>query len=442
MKYARQWCFCSAKIESRKKTFTTKQRRTRRRGEEPTASLPALFVFFVASWLPLFNCSVLLAALGVVLFASYPAQAQPRGDSRVGSTQQQPSTSTPPQAPNNTPNGEGMLTDTNKDYLIAPGDVVEVWIEDAPELSRNYRVNAAGEFPMEIIGRVAAKQKTTEELARYIATRLREEEFLVRPSVVVTMRQFNSQTFIVQGSVNRPGVYQLEGRPTLLTLIGLAGGLNDNHGSTAYVFRRKNQLRADDTNSAQSEKVAADKLNQVAADTSKVTTSPIGEQANQQPATAQAEDENNNEDVPDDYELIKVNLAALYKGHFEHNQALSPSDIINIPRADVFFVAGEVNMPGSYPLKEGTTLRQAISLAQGMTFKAKGGRGVIFRENPDTGKREEIAVDIGDVMNGKKEDLLITANDVIIVPNSRTKSISSALLTAFGVNAARIPVRY
>jgi polysaccharide export outer membrane protein len=307
--------------------------------------------------------------------------------------------------------GEGVLADTNKDYQIAAGDVVEVWIEDAPELSRNYRVNAAGEFPMEVVGRVKAKQKTTEELAAFIASRLRAEEFLNKPNVVVTIRQYNSQTFIVQGAVNRPGVFQLEGRPSLLTLIGLASGLTENHGSIAYILRSKQPGGGQNQ--------------------------PTPAAANTSTEATQAEDE-----TADDYELIKVNLGSLYKGHFEQNQLLEPGDIVNIPRADVFFVAGEVNAPGSYPLKEGTTLRQAISLAQGMTFKAKAGNGVIFREDPETGKRQELKIDIGSVMSGKKEDLLIMANDVVIIPNSRTKSISSALLTALGTSSARIPMRY
>jgi len=120
---------------------------------------------------------------------------------------------------------------------------------------------------------------------------------------------------------------------------------------------------------------------------------------------------------------------------------LEPGDIINIPRVDVFFVAGEVKQPGSFPLKEGTTLRQAISLAQGMTFNAKPSQGAIFREDLLLGSRQEIKVDIGEVMRGKKEDILVQANDVIIVPNSRTKSVGGVLLMAFGVNSARIPIR-
>jgi polysaccharide export outer membrane protein len=98
-------------------------------------------------------------------------------------------------------------------------------------------------------------------------------------------------------------------------------------------------------------------------------------------------------------------------------------------------VAGEVRSPGSYTLKEGTTLRQAISLAQGTTFKAAAGRGIIFREEPGTGKRTDIKVDIDAVMSGKKADVPIMANDIVIVPNSRMKSVGGALLSAFGMHA-------
>jgi hypothetical protein len=45
-------------------------------------------------------------------------------------------------------------------------------------------------------------------------------------------------------------------------------------------------------------------------------------------------------------------------------------------------------------------------------------------------------------MSGKKEDISIMPNDMIIIPNSRFKSISSALLTAFGVSSTRVLPRF
>src|SRR5262249_26938200 len=140
------------------------------------------------------------------------------------------------------------------------------------------------------------------------------------------------------------------------------------------------------------------------------------------------------------YELKLANINSLLMGNFKQNLVIEPGDIINIPPTDIFFVAGEVRSPGSFALREGTSLRQAISLAQGMTFRAAPSRGVIFRTDAGTGKREEIKVNINDVMSGKKEDLLVQANDIVIVPNSRLKSVSSVLLTGFGSVATRVPV--
>lgn len=303
-----------------------------------------------------------------------------------------------------------VLTDLNKDYRFAVGDFVDIQIEDAPELSREYKLAADGKIAMPVAGLIEASKKTADQLAQLITARLREEEYLKTPNVVVTLKQFNTRVFFIQGAINQPGVYRLEGRPNLLTMIGLAGGLSDGHGSLAQIFRRGKP-------SSDTQQASLDS-----------------------PPTR--EDEASEEPDADDYELIKVNLSALYKGKFEQNQTLEPGDIVNVPRADVFFVAGEVQAPGSFPLKEGTTLRQAISLAQGMTFKAKAPSGVIFREDQISGIRREIKVDIGQVMSGKKEDIPIFANDVVIIPNSRTKSVGSTLLMALGVNTARLPIRY
>jgi hypothetical protein len=77
-----------------------------------------------------------------------------------------------------------------------------------------------------------------------------------------------------------------------------------------------------------------------------------------------------------------------------------------------------------------------------MTFNAKGKRGIIFREDLTHGSRQEIRVDISAIVNGKKEDIPLQANDVVIIPNSKTKSIGGMLLQTLGVNSARLPIRY
>ena len=317
-----------------------------------------------------------------------------------------------------------ILTAAEKDYRISAGDVIHLQIEDAPELSHIYRVNSSGYIEMPVLGLVEAQRRTTSELARQITKGLQNEEYLNMPNVLVTIRQYNSQTFLVQGSVRNPGPYQAEGRPSLMMIIGMAGGLTGDYGPTAFILRR-NKTKKPATAPEADTQISS--LQDQTPDAAQSTQTPAGGSA-----SAPSADPN--------YELIEVNLSALYKGQFD--QRVEPGDIINIPRADVFFVTGEVKSPGSFTLKEGTTLRQALSLAQGMTFNAKASKGVIIREDPTHGSRREIKVDISAVVNGKEEDIPLQANDVIIIPNSRTKSIGGMMLQALGVNSARLPIRY
>jgi polysaccharide export outer membrane protein len=308
-----------------------------------------------------------------------------------------------------------VLVSPDQDYRIGPNDVIDVQIENAPELSRTFRVTAAGTFLMPYLGRITAVRKTPEELSQWIADRLRGD-YLKDPKVTVGVKEYNSRSFFIQGAVKTPGVYQIEGRPSLLELITLAGGLADNHGSSAFIIRRTKSVEAASTTPSPPQPVPA-------------------AQSSQKPA---ADPDEIGEDGPR-YELKRVNITGLLRGRFDQDLYIEPLDIVNIPVLDVFYVGGEVNKPGSYSLKDGTTLRQAISIAQGTTYKAAMGRGVIFREDPATGKQMEIPVDVGKVMSGKQQDLAIMANDIVIVPNSQAKSIGGALLRAFGMSAARIP---
>jgi polysaccharide export outer membrane protein len=231
------------------------------------------------------------------------------------------------------------------------------------------------------------------------------------PNVLVSVKQFNSRAFFILGAAKRPGVYQIEGRPSLIKLITVAGGLAENHGSIAFILREvKKDPRSVAPEPAKAIAAVADEQNLVS----------------------------NEADKPSDEEpefVVKtINISNLFKGIVpkDREMILEPGDIVNIPIADVFFVAGEVNAPGSFPLSEGTTLRQAVALSQGLTMNAASGKGVIFRQNQATGQRQEIAVDVGAVMKGKGEDVTILANDIVIVPNSKMKTIGNSVLKALG----------
>jgi polysaccharide export outer membrane protein len=314
-------------------------------------------------------------------------------------------------------NAPNILVNPEEDYRIGASDVIEIKVEDAAQLNGTWRVPTSGAIFMNYLKRITVLNKTTEEVEKMIADGLRDR-YLKDPQVHVTVLQINSRSFFIQGAVNRPGVYQIEGRPSLIKLITVAGGLNENCGSTAYILREI-KSRDQQTDSHQSN---------VASETP-------------QPAAANSSSSANGQDPPanPEYELFTVNINKFHKGQIPQNIVILPGDIVTIPVTDVFFVAGEVYKPGEFSLREGTTLRQALSLAQGTKFEAAASRTIIFREEAATGKREEIVVDLSAVMSAKKADIAIMPNDIIIVPNSRVKSIAGTFLKAFGASA-RLPV--
>jgi polysaccharide export outer membrane protein len=330
-------------------------------------------------------------------------------------------------APSRPSDGSGMtiaVADVREDYRINPGDVIEIHVDLAPELSGMRRVSASGAVRIAYLGPVAAKGKTADELAVFIADSLRGR-YLKNPRVTVTIEQINSHTFFIQGAVNRPGAYQIEGRPSLLTLITVAGGLAESHGSTAFIIREARRPESGVPDAGNPQALSISQPGPVAALPPTLSPSQSGDR-DQEPQER------------DGYELIKVNLNSLFRGDFDKNMRLEPRSLVHIPQAEVFFVGGDVNSPGSFQIKDGATLRQAITLAHGMKPTAASDRVIIFREDLSTRKRQEIRVDAGKIMNGKQDDIALTANDIVIIPNSRSKTVGGALLSVFGINSLRI----
>lgn len=320
--------------------------------------------------------------------------------------------------------GPDVIMAGDEDYRLSPSDVIEVIIQDAPELSGNFQISSSGNIPMYYLGSIKVEGRTPDEVSKMIADGIRGR-YLKDPKVFVSVKQYNSRTFFIQGAVKSPGVYIIQGRPSLFKLITIAGGLQDKHGSTAYVIReikaKPEALENRGKNTAQPEKTPTTEVAQ-AIDNAKGSNMAIEGET--------------------EFELQRASIGGLSKGRFDQNVLIQPGDVVYIPPAEVFYVSGEVRSPGQYQYREGMTLRQAITLSQGPYFKAKLDKGIIFREDPMTGKFSEIAVNIGAVINkGGVEDIPILPNDIILVPNSAVKSVAGALLMALGTGVvSRVPV--
>lgn len=320
--------------------------------------------------------------------------------------------------------GPDVIVAADEDYKLSPSDVIEIIIQDAPELSGNFQISSSGNIPMYYLGSLKVEGKTPDEVGKMVADGLKGR-YLKDPKVFVSVKQYNSRTFFIQGAVKAPGVYIIQGRPSLFKLITIAGGLQEKHGSTAYIVREVK---------AKPEKLEARGQQTGANETAPAT--PVAQ------AIDNAKGSNTAIEGDTEFELQRAQIGGLSKGRFDQNVLIQPGDVVYIPPAEVFYVSGEVRSPGQYQYREGMTLRQAITLSQGPFFKAKLDKGIIFREDPMTGKFNEIPVNIGAVINkGGTEDIPIYPNDIILVPNSAVKSVAGALLMAMGTGLAfRIPV--
>jgi polysaccharide biosynthesis/export protein len=110
------------------------------------------------------------------------------------------------------------------DYLIGPGDVLEisVWKEDA--LTKSLSVLPDGKISFPLIGEVRAAGKTVALLEKEIEGRL--ARFVPDPVLSVCVQQVNSLMIYVIGRVNQPGRFVLNTNINVLQALSMAGGLN------------------------------------------------------------------------------------------------------------------------------------------------------------------------------------------------------------------------
>lgn len=113
----------------------------------------------------------------------------------------------------------------NADYLIAPLDVVEVTVFGVKDLNRTVQVSSSGTISLPLINSVRAGGRTQAQLENDIAAKL-EAGYLQSPQVSVFVKEFNSQRITVDGAVQKPGIYPIKGRTSLLQAIALAEGLS------------------------------------------------------------------------------------------------------------------------------------------------------------------------------------------------------------------------
>ena len=108
-------------------------------------------------------------------------------------------------------------------YRLASGDIIKVQVFQVEELSSEERVSEDGEIVMPLIGPVRVGGMTPKAAEAHIAGIL-GTDYLQNPQVDIYVTESANQQITVMGSVNKPGVFPVAGRTTLLQAIALAEG--------------------------------------------------------------------------------------------------------------------------------------------------------------------------------------------------------------------------
>ncbi len=271
------------------------------------------------------------------------------------------------------------------DFSVGGYDVIDITVYEEPDLSReNVRISADGYISFPLVGRVKVDGLTTSGIESLLSEMLAQGEYLLNAHVSVTVKEFRSKQFMVLGSVKSPGSYPLQAKERVLDAISKAGGIDfDQGGKEAMIIRTENSV-------------------------------PKPERGNKGDKTVT---ENKKADE-DEKIVIRIELNSLLKGGDQiSNILLADKDLIYIPRAESFYIIGQVQKPGSYPyMEKEITLVEAITKAGGFTPIAARNRTRIVRVEDGVEKIIVVKVDAIIESGQKGKDVLLRPGDVIVVP--------------------------
>ncbi len=236
----------------------------------------------------------------------------------------------------------------NAAYLLGARDVLKITVWSEPTLTGTYVIGSTGAFAFPLIGTIDAAGRSADDVAAELRKRL-ADGFLLNPQLTVDITDYNSQRIFVVGEVRTPGAVALTGSLSLVEALTRVGSLTETAGGELVVVR------------------------------------PAKGRSTQGPTLSSD---------PGAAEMLRLDVKALQSRGPTTNLALQDGDTIIVPRAELIFVTGQVNSPGSYPYSRDMTVLQAISQAGGVNDLGSTKRLKLVRITG--GKKVERKASLGD----------------------------------------------
>ena len=276
--------------------------------------------------------------------------------------------------------GSGSALDSMgiKEYLLGPGDELEVKFFQQPDLNTTTTVDANGTISLPFLKQtIQASCRTDKDLAKEVTTAY--EKFFKNPQISVRVTgRLSRPPIAVYGAVREPQRMQALRKVKLNEIISFAGGTTEKSNGTIQIVHTAPELCADP-----------------------------GE-----PVETQTTVDN----APPKMYLYKIK--DIIGGVPDANPYVRPGDVVMALEAQPVYVTGSVVSPQGLYLTEGMTLRRALSMVGGPRREAKATAVTIYRRDPATGVAKSIPIDYAAIKKGQKEDVALQAYDIIDVPEA------------------------
>ncbi|HSS22301.1 MAG TPA: polysaccharide biosynthesis/export family protein [Pyrinomonadaceae bacterium] len=307
---------------------------------------------------------------------------------------QEPASSAPPaDEPHVQPPQPGLDTQGIRNYLLGPGDVLDVRVFGQSDLNASVEIDTDGNItslPF-LEAPISAKCRTEKEVQKDVAKAF--SKYLKNPQVSVRISERKSrQPANVFGAVRQATRVQMQRRVRLNELIVVAGGFTDRASGTIQILHTEPLM------------------------------CPLpGEEALALPI----------DDTKAPFELIKI--SELKSGKVQANPIIRPGDYVQVTEAEPVYITGSVVSPQGIYLRDQLTLSRALAMVGGVKKEAKLNDVRIWRQKPGATDQELIKIDYAAIKKNQKPDFFLQAFDVIEVPEANQFSAGRLPGTLLGL---------
>lgn len=222
-------------------------------------------------------------------------------------------------------------------YRIGADDIIDVDVLGQSDFKTRARVRTDGTVTLPYLGVVPVAGETAISLADKLGAQLRAGGYYAKPVVSVEIVGFVSNYVVVLGEVGSAGLQSVDRGYRLSEIIARAGGLRAS---------------------------AAEEV---------TLTHPDGS-------------------------TQKYFFKKLASGGPDDDPVIKPGDKIFVPTADEFYIYGQINRPGVYPIRSDMTLRRALGQGGGVTPSGSLKKIKVFRNGEERKMKLDELLQPGDVI--------------------------------------------